>query len=534
MTVQAQRLFFGSTRENLFAVLLGALLLTAFGPTLVELARNCWDRAEYGHGLLMPPVAAWMIWERRHELAKLRRRSAAPWMSILGALAFVPILTLLLLGEIKYSWFLKPYAFVGAVGAGVLVLYGWQGVRALMAPLVVLLLMCPWPQRILDGATLPLKHHASVLATGLMSLTGMNASLEGNMIHVQGIDSLWIADPCSGLRSLISLMSVAVLGCVFWKRSMAIKAVVVASAIPVSVMVNALRLWVTAFLCANVSKEAAEGFFHEFEGLVLFGLAAAILLGWGALLNYILPRRAESEVAEEDVAQDTPDRPFARRAAVGITLLLLAGATFGVYSIRAWLGGEGVDAAARARLQAAVALPRDLGEFKGNSIEWDKTVVEYSGADAYSAMSYRGKDGASVQLYLGAALRNDNNFHAPNVCMPSAGWEKLSHDEVKFDVYKVDQKDPRMQRLLLQRGESRMMVYYWFQAGARLAGDEMAVRRQRLVDLLKGRPLSPTLIVCVYVPVRDGLEATEKMAQKFLAAIGPRLRDITVSGGING
>ena len=105
MHTTTERLFFGNRRQALAAAALGLLLLVTFAPTLVELVKEWWNTPEYGHGLLMPPVAAWMIWDRRHKLAEMRRRESrgSNWLAVLAALGFVPALALFLLGEMKLS-----------------------------------------------------------------------------------------------------------------------------------------------------------------------------------------------------------------------------------------------------------------------------------------------------------------------------------------------------------------------------------------------------------------------------------------------
>jgi|GEM_PF-555070 len=541
MTTATPRLFFPTRRDGLVALLLGGLLLVAFGPTLVEMGRVWLERSEYGHGLLMPPVAAWMIWERRHKLAALRARPGLreSWFALLAAFALLPLCALLVLGEMKFSWFLKPFAFVGALAACIGVRYGWQGLRALLTPLIVLLLMCPLPYRVMMWATIPLKRYATVLATGLMDLSGLNVGLHGNMINVPGIDSLWIADACSGLRSSVSLVSIAIIACLFWRRHWSIKLVVVASCVPIAIVVNSLRIWLTAMLSVHVSPEAAQGFFHEFEGFVLFGFAAVCAFGWAWLLHLILPRRASVPAAKP------PRRPVSplsggravRTAAILVALLALgAGAAMGA-RIRSRLGGERVDAGAAARMQAEFTrLPREIpdSDYRGRPVEWDAKTIRNSGADAYGSMLYEGKDGRTYQVYFGGALRNNDNFHTPNVCMPAAGWEMLSQTKVPFDAYPVDRKNPRMQRMLLQRGTRQMLVYFWFQAGTRLAEDEWTVRYYRLLDILHGSRLSPTLIVSLYVPIAGGVEETDRAAHEFLDSIGPNLREVTTSGGIHG
>lgn len=273
--------------EWVWPALAGSLLLLAFWPTLVELVSEWIARPEYGHGFLMPPVAAWLLWLNR---GQLRRAEQKP--SLAGALLLVPCMLLLLLGEMKLSWFLKPYAFVASVGCLIWALYGKAVLRICLPSLLVLLLMCPLPGRVQRDLTLPLKRTAALFATGLLDVTGIHATLEGNLIHLPGLESLWVADACSGIRSLISLASLAVVAAVFWPAPWPVRAVVVASSVPVAVLVNGLRLWLTGFLSVHVSPEAARGFFHLAEGFGMFAIAAVLLATWAWLLA-LLVRPAE-------------------------------------------------------------------------------------------------------------------------------------------------------------------------------------------------------------------------------------------------
>lgn len=263
-----------------------ALLFACFAPTFRELVAEWILRPEFSHGFLMVAVAGWMVWERRAEFARLERCASIP-----GALVVAVCLGFLLLGEMKLSWFLKPYAFVGCAGGLVWAFHGWKGVRAFFPVLVVLFLMCPLPGRVERDLTLPLKRSAAILATGLLDVSGIHATLEGNIIHLPGIDQLWVADACSGIRSLISLSSLAILAALFWKRHWLLRLVVVLSCVPIAILVNSLRIWLTGFLSVKVSPDAAQGFFHFFEGLVLFGAAALLLWGWTALLARVFERR---------------------------------------------------------------------------------------------------------------------------------------------------------------------------------------------------------------------------------------------------
>ncbi len=519
------KLFKHSRRELIAIGATVVALLVAYAPTLVELFREWWDVPEYSHGLLMPPVAAWLIWEKRAELSKIRRqREAGSGLLLLGSALVIAICSaLLLIGEMKFSWNLKPYAFVTTLVALVTVFYGWRGLRALVAPIVVLYLMCPIPWRMILDVTLPLKRHATVIATGLIEVCGLPVTLQGNLINVSGIDSLWVADACSGVRSLVSLMSVALLGCLFWRRHWSIKAVVLASCIPIAVMVNGMRIWLTAMLSVYISPKAAEGFFHTAEGFVLFGVAALLLWGWAYVLHVLLPRKeaVEKAAADRDAAA-TPGWSTGRYVATMASIALLVVASFYVYRFRSRLGGEAVNPEVVAKLQKSfdrlpVALPNL--ELTSERHEWDAKTIKSSGADVYASRVYSNKT-QSFRVYLGGSMRSNDNFHSPNVCMPSQGWESLEDRTQAL----AGNGDRGVRRLLLQRGQEQMLVYFWFQAGDRVATDEFDVRWSRLIDLVRDKPLAPTVIASVYVPVRGSIEATEAAAEKFLAEITPHIR----------
>jgi EpsI family protein len=126
------------------------------------------------------------------------------------------------------------------------------------------------------------------------------------------------------------------------------------------------------------------------------------------------------------------------------------------------------------------------------------------------------------RLYVGGAIANDENFHPPSYCMPAAGWEVLEEGTTRFTAYPTD-SDARMRRLLLQHGRERMLVYYWFQAGDRFADHEWTVRLGRFVDLMRGSPLRPTIILVLYAPVGLDVATTEAAANEFLRTAGPHL-----------
>ena len=271
-------------RGTWFGAALGLLVL-AFLPTLLRTVRVWANDAEYSHGFLMPVVTAWMLWEGR---ARLRAQPGG------SSLVAPPLLVVCLLGgitaELNFMVSLAPYAFVGGLFAVVLAFLGWRGAWTTVPALVPLLLACPLPGATAQALTVPLKQVSAQLAVGLLNVTGIPAHLDGATLRLPGTDSLWVADACSGIRSLLSLVSLAVIACLVWRRAWALKVAVVVAAVPIAILVNGLRIWLTGWLSVHVSPETAEGVFHVFEGFALFAVAGLLLWGFAGLLGVLFPR----------------------------------------------------------------------------------------------------------------------------------------------------------------------------------------------------------------------------------------------------
>ena len=261
------------------------LLVVAFAPTIVRTVQRWWDDPEYGHGFLMPLVAFWLIRRRKDDIPSLQGGT-----SIVAPLVLIVCVLGMLVGELDFLTSVGAYAFVGALGAVLLAYLGWKGLRVFMPALIVLALACPMPGLVERKITLPLKEVAAKMATTLLQYTGVQAWREGNMIHLEGAESLWVADACSGIRSFISLFSLAVVACLVWPRHWLMKVAVLVAVVPIAVFVNGFRIWLTGWLSVNVSEEAADGAFHFFEGFALFGLAGVLLLGFAALLTWVFPK----------------------------------------------------------------------------------------------------------------------------------------------------------------------------------------------------------------------------------------------------
>lgn len=208
-----------------------------------------------------------------------------------------------------------------------------------------------------------------------------------------------------------------------------------------------------------------------------------------------------------------------------VLIALLVPTTWRVYAVRDRLGREDADPVLLARIQEGLRLPYEIGDgkYRGADHEIDAAIIEGAGADVYGSVRYQDAQGHAFRVYIGGAIGNQENFHAPSYCLPAAGWEVQANGVIPIVGSSAGEHGATMRRLFLQQGREKMLVYYWFQAGDRIADHEWAIRWYRFLDLLVDKAFRPTMIVTIYVPVTDAVAAAEERAMQFLRTMGPHI-----------
>ena len=263
-------------------VLLAALTLLYF-HVVPRMVGDWYTDENYSHGFLIPFISAYLLWTRKDEL----RAAAAEGVGSRWGLGFVVFgLVTLVVGMAGAEFFLQRSSLIVLLVGGVWWLWGFKLVRVTLFPLLFLFFMIPLPYLIYDAVAFPLKLFAARVATASLTLVGIPVFREGNIIQLTG-QTLEVADACSGIRSLVSLIALGVVYAYFteevtWKR-----VVLVVATVPIAVVANALRVTGTGFLTQYVSPRAAEGFFHTFSGWLVFVAAFALLFFVGAALKLV-------------------------------------------------------------------------------------------------------------------------------------------------------------------------------------------------------------------------------------------------------
>lgn len=248
----------------------GALLVLLYAPVLARMVYEWATLEEMGHGFLVPPVVAYMLWQRRRELASIESRP--DWRGLL--LVFWGF-GQLLLGVAGAEFFLSRVAFLISLLGVVWTLYGLPLLRRIAFPLFLLVFMIRIPLFLYSQITLPLQLLASRIAEVALMGLGLPVLREGNILELAD-QRLSVVEACSGIRSLLSLSFLALVYAYFFDRKVWMRAALVLAAVPIAIVVNAGRVTLTGVL-STYRPELTRGWWHQIEGWLVF-LAALVML----------------------------------------------------------------------------------------------------------------------------------------------------------------------------------------------------------------------------------------------------------------
>lgn len=256
-----------------------AAFLVLFIDPLISLGRQWWNDPDAGHGLLLAPVAGWLAWKAGLHPA---RRAQRGWGTALLVAAVLSRATGALAAELFTQRFAAWIALLGLV----VFAWGWQQVRAWWLPLTVLLLSIPLPAVVVNRLAIPLQFRASALGTALIEWREIPVRTNGNVISIPG-QRLFVAEACSGLRSLTALLSLGVLAGGIYLRTIPARFALLLLTIPVAIAVNGARIFLTAFLMYFVDPALGRGFMHTSEGWAMFVVALLAIAGIALVLERV-------------------------------------------------------------------------------------------------------------------------------------------------------------------------------------------------------------------------------------------------------
>jgi len=268
-------------------IIVAILLVVLYYRVAVKLVYDWYTIPDYSHGFLVPLFAAFLVWDKRKVLKAIPIRQT--WS---GIVLVVFSIMVLILGVYGVELFTARISFILMITGLIATFFGWAMVRELRFPLLVLVLAIPFPAILFNRITFPLQLLASRIASDILPWLGVPTLHEGNVIELP-IMKLEVAEACSGIRSLMSLFTLAVFYGYFLERTTKRRVILALASIPIAVTANVARIVGTGLCVQYWDPEKALGFFHEFSGWVMFVVSLACLFLVHRAMRLISPVKAK-------------------------------------------------------------------------------------------------------------------------------------------------------------------------------------------------------------------------------------------------
>lgn len=449
-----------------------------FTNTLAWLWGIWTDQPEYSHGILVPAISAFLIWVRRDELAEIRFTGS--WWGLVLVLAAAPIYVL---GRLSTLHVFEGIALWLVLCGLTLGLLGGRAFRIVIVPFLLLFLAIPLPPIFLNNLSAALQHWSSELGVAVIRTFGISVFLQGNVIDL-GPYKLEVAEACSGVRYLFPLLTLGVLMAylyqgAWWKRvSLAL------SSIPLTLIMNSLRIGSIGVMVDNWGPHLAEGFVHDFQGWAMFMLTGAVML----LLLVALHRLDPAAGSWRDAFGIPPPRPRPPgtvvrvseppRSLIAVCAVLLA--------MAAYVEVVPPPADVVPPRTAFVDFPDRLNGWVGHRSAIGPEFLEQLKLDDYLLSDYVRADGAAVNLYIAYynAQKTGQAIHSPRSCLPGGGWQITEFGQQTVPSVTFAGAPLRVNRAVVELGRDRQLVYYWFQQRGRNTTNEFRIKWELLWDAL--------------------------------------------------
>lgn len=268
----------------LWSVALACLILLLYGSVLASLVSDWWTDPDYGHGFFIPLFSAYVLYRERDRWTKTPIKP-----NNFGLLVMLGAVGLFLVGSLGAELFTARFSLLVLLAGMILFLAGWRMLRAVAFPLGFLILMIPLPNIIYNQITFPLQLFASRFATFWLELFRVPVLRDGNILWFSNY-SLEVVEACSGIRSLMTLISLAIIYGYLVEPRRFLRYTLVLLMVPIAVVSNAIRIMGAGLMARRFGPAAAEGFLHEFSGWVIFLAALLLLLGCHWLMRRFAPQ----------------------------------------------------------------------------------------------------------------------------------------------------------------------------------------------------------------------------------------------------
>jgi len=496
------------------------LVIPAFWGGVTNLIKRWNLQEEYSHGFLIPLVTAYLIWQRK-DLLKTLEFTPTWWpvgLVVAGLIVAV-------IGEISALYILIHFSIILILLALTWSAMGWRAFKFVLIPLGLLAFAIPLPYFLEATLTADLQLISSKLGVGFIRLFNIPVFLEGNVIDLGGYQ-LQVVEACSGLRYLYPLMGVGFIVVYLYQAALWKRALIFLTTIPITILMNSLRIGVIGVLVEYWGEGMAEGFLHYFEGWIIFIACLAILLGEMWLLNrfsktpqslgqvFVMPSGPNLEDVEAERRTRELPKPF-----VACTVLVLL----------SFIIVQAIDTRNEVipEREKFVTFPLYFDGWAGQQDNLQPIVYDKLKLTDYVLNNYTKGTSTPVNLYVAyyASQRKGASPHSPRVCVPGGGWSITDLKRVNVDLEDHD-GSVKVNRAVIQNGLNKQLVYYWFKQRGRDIASEYWMKWYLLSDSIITNRTDGSLVrlVTPIAPNEKEMDA-EKRLKEFLTAVNPMLND---------
>ncbi len=471
-----------------------------------------WDSGDNSYCYLVVPIFIYLCWEKTTTF-RFGRFSWSAW-GILPATGSVLLLVVGELGAVESFLFIGIW---GCVASTVIMLYGWKRSRQLWFPLLILAFIVPLPPFVNRILTFKMKMAASTLSVEMLRAFGVSVLQNGNVIDL-GVTTLQVVDACSGLRYIMSMFLMSLLIGHFFVTGWWRRVLLLIFVYPLSILINAGRIFIIGLLTLNGYTFLTEGPFHDLAGLVAFLIAGGFILIFAKVLMKIGPVKYTRPPADPLSDSGGGSVPISKVVALSLGLsFLFAGSGFALQNMGVVLNipeRPGFD-----------SFPMEINGWQGKRQYLSQEIMDSLWADDYvDAVFNRAGSGHTIMLlvpyyeYQGTR----HTAHAPQSCLLGSGWAMTRSGRTEVDV---GDRNINIGMMHLQKDNMHMLASYFFFQRGRVIVSPWMNKFYLMLDAVQRRRTDGALVrVEMLVPENADITTAEAQLKGFIRDLWPLLK----------
>jgi exosortase D (VPLPA-CTERM-specific) len=511
-----------TVKRVVLMLLIVVLSLLAFKEQIALLISKWNGSQDFNYGYIIPVITLYLIWQKRSELLLLHCKESWIGVVIIISSAFT-----LYIGKLSAIQVIELYSIIFAIYGIVILIVGWRGFREIIVPLLILFFMVPLPQFILANMSSELQLISSRIGVALIRLLGISVYLEGNVIDI-GYYKLQVVEACSGLRYLFPLLVFGFILSYLFKAALWKRSIVFLSAIPITIIMNSVRIGMIGITVEYWGEEMADGFLHDFEGWFIFILSTMILIIEMWILNRINnngKRLADVFGVINNNNKKTTSNEINKSKMNRISVSQLSG-IFALVLIL--LTTPYIN-----ELQEITPERITFDQFPDKFVGWtgriDKLKSIYTDAlkmTDYALLDYVNNSGEMINFYASyyQSQRSGASAHSPRTCLPGGGWKMSNLETLELKNIKIDGHKLTVNRAIIQLRGEKQLVYYWFQQRGRVLNNEYVVKWYLFWDgLTRNRTDGALVRLITPVGARENIEKADERMRDYISKMAPYL-----------